>query len=164
MQSFFKILCWLTNSNLTNSCTGAGAFGVIVLLAPLYYPVRKDTKTTIDDMIASSMVVSFFVLFLAVADGGFDFVFHIDQHCQGFLVIGKQPSQQENGDGHGKQFFRRERKPQKGQICAGDGDHPLNLQPGAETEQNIRPAVGDHPADTQTEQKPGIEKEIYGFF
>ena len=106
----------------------------------------------------------FFVLLFPVFYSGFDLVFHLHQHCKGLLVVGEQEFQQGNGNGQGDDLLRGDGQPQKSHIAAAHSHHPADPKIGAQSKQDVRPAVGDQPGDAKAQQKPGIQTEHSDLF
>jgi len=79
--------------------------------------------------------------------------------------------QENHGDQHGYDFFRRDREPKKCQISARNGNHPFDLIQRSCRKQEIRPTVRHHPCDEKAQQKAWVGYKLkyrfekgFGFF
>ena len=89
---------------------------------------------------------------------------HIVEHRQRLFIVGEHPLQKGDGDGHGDDLLGGEGKPQHGKIRPRHRRHPADAVKRANAQQDVRPAVGDHPAEAEAQQKAGIEKKLQEFF
>lgn len=81
------------------------------------------------------------------------------QNREGMGVMREEDAEEENGQRDGNDFFGCEGEPEESEPGSACDLHPRNGEEGAEENEKIAPTVGDHPPETEAEQKARVEEE-----
>ena len=81
------------------------------------------------------------------------------QNREGMGVMREEDAEEENGQRNGNDFFGCEGEPEECEPGGAGNLHPWNGEEGSEENEKIAPTVGDHPPETEAEQKAWVEEE-----
>ena len=84
---------------------------------------------------------------------------HLAEYAERFFILREEDAKEEDRDRYGQDLFGSEGNPEKREIATGKCLHPPDPEEDPEREQDVAPAVRDHPRNEETKEKPGVQNE-----
>ena len=107
---------------------------------------------------------AFIFLFLFTLERFLCLLIHLLKYRKRFFILWEKPLQKSDCNRDGHDLLGRERKPKECEIGTSEGKHPTNFVKRAYANENIAPAVCNHPRQAKAQKKARIQQKLQYFF